>query len=140
MIVATEIIARAVIRDGGRILVARERGKTWVFLPGGHVEPGEPVESALLRELAEELGTAGRILGFAGVVEHGYTDQGNAHHEVNLIFDAELDDTPVSQEEHLEFDWLPIDQINAADLRPTALKALITNGTRSFWHGWKADD
>ncbi|MFI6364264.1 NUDIX domain-containing protein [Nocardia sp. NPDC050630] len=91
MSATTEIIARAVIREGARILVARERGKTWVFLPGGHVEPGEPVESALIRELAEVLGTASRIVGFAGVVEHGYSDRGTAHHEVDLIFDAELD-------------------------------------------------
>ncbi|MEV4233945.1 NUDIX domain-containing protein [Nocardia sp. NPDC049737] len=136
----TEIIARAVIRDGARILVARERGKSWVFLPGGHVEPGEPVESALIRELAEELGTASRIVGFAGVVEHGYNDRGTAHHEVNLIFDAELDGTPVSQEDHLEFDWLPIDQIDRTDLRPAAVKTVVARGTRAFWHGWKADE
>ncbi|WP_040685760.1 NUDIX domain-containing protein [Nocardia vinacea] len=139
MSAATEIIARAIIRDGGRLLVARERGKTWAFLPGGHVEPGEPVESALIRELAEELGTAGRITGFAGVIEHRYTDHGNTHHELNLIFEAELDSTPASQEDHLEFDWLPIDQIDTTDLRPSALKAVIASGTRSFWHSWNND-
>ncbi|WP_062981076.1 NUDIX domain-containing protein [Nocardia anaemiae] len=136
MSVATEIIARAIIRDDGRLLVARERGKTWAFLPGGHVEPGERVESALIRELAEELGTAGRIIGFAGVIEHRYTNRGNAHHELNLIFEAELDGIPISQEDHLEFDWLPIDQIDTTDLRPSALKAVIVSGTRSFWHSW----
>ncbi|WP_433712865.1 NUDIX domain-containing protein [Nocardia sp. CA-084685] len=139
MSAATEIIARAIIRDGGRLLVARERGKTWAFLPGGHVEPGEPVESALIRELAEELGTAARITGFAGVIEHGYTDRGNAHHELNLIFEAELDDTPSSQEDHLEFDWLPTDQIDTTDLRPNPLKAVIASGNRSFWHSWNND-
>jgi 8-oxo-dGTP diphosphatase len=139
-VAVTEIIARAVIRDGGNLLVARARGSAWAFLPGGHVEPGEPVESALLRELAEELGAAGRILGFAGVVEHGYTDRGTAHHEVNLIFDAALDGRPVSQEDHLEFDWLPIDQLASADLRPSAVKAVIASGTRSSWHGWTAGE
>ncbi|WP_433714375.1 NUDIX domain-containing protein [Nocardia sp. CA-084685] len=120
--------------------MARERGKTWFFLPGGHVEPGEPVESALIRELTEELGAASRIVGFAGVVEHGYRDRGTAHHEVDLIFDTELDGTPVSQEDHLEFDWLPIDQIDRTDLRPAAVKTVIARGTQSFSHGWKADE
>ncbi|WP_433523817.1 NUDIX domain-containing protein [Nocardia pseudovaccinii] len=136
MSAATETIARAIIRDHGRLLVARERGKTRTFLPGGHVEP---VESALIRELAEELGTAGRITAFAGVIEHRYTDRGNAHHEINLIFDAELDATPSSQQDHLEFDWLPIDQIDTTDLRPSALKALIASGNTSFWHSWSDD-
>ncbi|WP_371856454.1 hypothetical protein [Nocardia anaemiae] len=31
-----------------------------------------------MREIAEELGAASRIVGFAGVVEHAYTDRGNA--------------------------------------------------------------
>ncbi|WP_406231331.1 NUDIX domain-containing protein [Nocardia sp. NBC_01009] len=105
----TEIIARAVIRDGDRLLVARARGKKWAFLPGGHVEPGEPVESALVRELSEELGTASRILGLVGVVEHGYVDdESTTHHEVNLVFATEVDGIPASQEDHLEFSWLPI--------------------------------
>lgn len=52
----TEIIARAVIRRDGQLLLVRQRTKSWSFLPGGHVEPGERVEVALVREIAEELG------------------------------------------------------------------------------------
>lgn len=136
MSVATEILARAIVRDDDRLLVARERGKSWVFLPGGHVEPGEPVEAALARELTEELGTASRIVDFAGVVEHGYTDGGTAHHEINLVFNVELDGNPQSQEEHLEFVWLSMHQLEATDLRPRALKGVIASGARSVWHPW----
>lgn len=46
---STEVIARAVIRKDGQILLAQQRNKSWSFLPGGHVEPGEPVETALRR-------------------------------------------------------------------------------------------
>lgn len=46
----TELIVRAVLRRGGRLLLARERGSARSFLPGGHVEPGEPVQAALVRE------------------------------------------------------------------------------------------
>lgn len=56
--VATELIARAVIRSSNALFVARERGKSYVFLPGGHVEPAEPEEDALVRELNEELGVS----------------------------------------------------------------------------------
>ncbi|WP_198654704.1 MULTISPECIES: NUDIX domain-containing protein [Nocardia] len=48
----TEIIARAVVRRDGDILLVKQRTKDWSFLPGGHVEPGERVEDALIREIA----------------------------------------------------------------------------------------
>ena len=53
-------VAVAVIRDDqGRVLVARRpsdkhMGGYWEF-PGGKVEPGEPIDKALARELEEEL-------------------------------------------------------------------------------------
>jgi len=54
--VAAAVIQRA---DGAFLLAQRPAGKVyagyWEF-PGGKVEPGEPAESALARELHEELG------------------------------------------------------------------------------------
>ncbi len=136
----TEIIARAVVRRDGQLLVARQRAKSWSFLPGGHVEPGERVEVALARELDEELGTDVKITGFLGAVEHGYVEHGTTHHEINLVFEVAVTDTePVSQEAHLEFCWLPLDRLADADVRPGALKnALVTAGDERtpFWHGW----
>ncbi|MGH4012672.1 MAG: NUDIX domain-containing protein [Pseudonocardiaceae bacterium] len=137
----TEIIARAVIRRCGELLLARQRSTSWSFLPGGHVEPGEPVEVALIREIAEELGAEAEIAGFVGVVEYGYVEDGAAHHELNLVFDVAIPDTElVSQEDHLEFRWLPLDHLADTDVRPGPLKhALLaaTNDRTPFWHGWK---
>lgn len=136
----TEIISRAIIRRYDRLLLVRQRGKSWSFLPGGHVEPGERVETALVRELAEELGAEGKVAGFAGAVEHGYIEDGIIHHEINLVFEASIDTAePVSQEDHLEFHWLPLSELTDTDVRPRALKnALVAAGeTRiPFWHGW----
>lgn len=136
----TEIIARAVIRRNDHLLLVRQRTKSWSFLPRGHVEPGERVETALVREIAEELGTDAKITGFAGVVEHGYIEDDVVHHELNLVFEVAITDAePVSQEDHLEFNWLPLDQLADADVRPGALKnALLAIGDDRipFWHGW----
>jgi 8-oxo-dGTP pyrophosphatase MutT (NUDIX family) len=141
----TEIIARAVIRRDGQLLVARQRSaEAWSFLPGGHVEPGERIEVALLREITEELGINATIVGFLGAVEYGYVHGGVPHHELNLVFDVAIGDAEtVSQEEHLEFHWLPFDQLSATDVRPRTLKDALkdalaaTDADRTpFWRAW----
>ncbi len=122
------------------MLLAKHRTKKWSFLPGGHVEPGERVETALIREIAEELGTEAKIDGFVGVVEHGYIEDGTTHHELNLVFDVTITDPePTSREDHLEFHWLPVTQLADTDVRPGAVKdALLAAGddTAPFWHAW----
>lgn len=137
---ATEIIVRAVIRRDDEILLARQHDTAWSFLPGGHVEPGEPVEATLVRELAEEPGTHATVIGFVGVVEHGYVQDGIAHHELNLVFEVAIaGGEPVSQEDHLTFHWLPLDQLADTDVRPNSLKnALLTasDDDTPFWRPW----
>lgn len=54
------VVAVAMIRDDGQILLQQRRlggahGGLWEF-PGGKIELGESAESALIREIREELG------------------------------------------------------------------------------------
>ena len=63
-------VTAAVIKKGGRILIARRKsgdrfGGFWEF-PGGKLEPGESPEAGMRRELREELGVETRIVGFLG--------------------------------------------------------------------------
>jgi len=122
----TETIARAVIEGGGRFLLARVLGASWWFLPGGHAEPGEDVEAALVRELAEELGTDARIGLLLAVVENSYRDAAGAHDERNHVYEVTIaDDEPESRERQLEFRWLSRDELAAADLRPDTIKQML---------------
>ena len=73
-------VAAAVIRGAdGRVLIAKRpqdkhQGGLWEF-PGGKVEPGESVESALRRELQEELGIDIRQARPLIQVRHDYPDK-----------------------------------------------------------------
>jgi 8-oxo-dGTP pyrophosphatase MutT (NUDIX family) len=56
------------------LVTAKKDRAQWIF-PKGHIEPGEPAETAALRELREEAGIAGNSLGPLGQLAFG-TDEG----------------------------------------------------------------
>jgi 8-oxo-dGTP diphosphatase len=62
----------AVVRHGGRLLVVTGRRNGRYFLPGGGVELGERIESALRREVKEETGIAVAVGDLLGVEESFY--------------------------------------------------------------------
>ncbi|MBQ0928630.1 NUDIX domain-containing protein [Saccharopolyspora endophytica] len=133
-----ELIARALIRHNTRLLLVREKGKSWWFLPGGHREPGEVLEEALRRELLEELGADARLGSLRSVIEHSYTDNGAHHYEVNFLFEVTLDDHDViSREDHLEFGWHDMDSLPEVRPGPVvhALSASLESGTS--WYPFK---
>lgn len=70
-------VAAAVIRQGGRFLLGKRpahkaQGGFWAF-PGGKIEPGESAQTALARELIEELDARDVTVGaLVGVSQHDY--------------------------------------------------------------------
>jgi 8-oxo-dGTP diphosphatase len=143
------VLSRGVIIDQGHILLAYdprlypnhyyELNRQFYYLPGGHIDFQESAQNALIRELREETGFEANIERFLGILEHAWNFPGDeicCHtHEINLIFMVNVPklkcgDLISQKEDHVAFNWIPIDQLETIDLRPLYLKASISEWLR----------
>lgn len=123
-----EYIARAVIKDGDKILLCHAKKAGHWYFPGGHIEEGESAPQALIREISEEIGSEARILGFLGASENKYLVQEIQVHEINLIFHANLKDPEAitSREEHIEFAWFTPEEFRTLErVLPSSLHQAV---------------
>lgn len=136
------IVVRAVIVVEGHLLVAHCKGAANTFLPGGHVEFGESLPTALARELFEEVGLCVQVSNYIGMVEHQWIESDRYRHQINHVFAALLPNvhTPSpleSREDHLEFFWIPLSELSQHNLLPPPLIKLVehfSKGDRTlFW-------
>ena len=125
-----EVIARGVCVRAGRLLLCHCKGAANTYLPGGHVEFGEAAAYSLVREVQEELGVGSKAGRFLGAVEHTYWRRGKPQCEVNLVFLLSIPglsarQRPASQEEYIEFLWVPLEQLRHSGLEPHPLRRLL---------------
>lgn len=116
------VAAAVVVREDGKILCARrgnaknpEVARRWEF-PGGKVEPGETPESALARELLEEMDFPVRVKKKIAGVEHDYA-------AFTILMDAFLcvpakADASFVLREHEEARWLAPEELGELDWAP----------------------
>lgn len=72
----------ALVLDGDNLLVIKDRFAKGYKLPGGHIDPGERIEEALIREVFEETGVK---VAFASLVNIGHFIAGQFG-EQNIYF------------------------------------------------------
>jgi 8-oxo-dGTP pyrophosphatase MutT (NUDIX family) len=115
--------------DQGRVLVMRrhKQGREYCVLPGGGVESGEQPREAALRELAEETGLAGAIDCYLGSVTHA---DRTAHYFRVLIQPGPMallgpELSAGSDDDRYSPEWISLDDLDEADLRPVEAKALL---------------
>lgn len=105
-------VVAAVIGDAGELLCV-QRGPNkypyihlkWEF-PGGKVEAGESAESALQREIAEELGVKIRVHQKLMTVNHAYPDFTLQMDAYSCSLDADGKRSDLSLAEHINSRWL----------------------------------
>lgn len=136
-----EVIVRALILKGNKILVCKIKEDMHYFLPGGHLEFGESAASALSREIKEELGIKSETGSPIGICEHIYRNKGREHHEINLIFKTKVGMIDLEgKEEKLNFYLKGLKEFKKIYILPKNLKiALIKyfKNKKFFWQNFK---
>jgi ADP-ribose pyrophosphatase YjhB (NUDIX family) len=127
-----QLAVSAAIFRGGRILLvrrARSPGNGLYSLPGGRVEFGESLHTALHREVDEETGLKIEILGLAGWREVLPGTTGGGHYVIMSFASRWIGNEPVLNDEHDDFKWLSPDGLG--DLRVTGgLQEVIQSALR----------
>lgn len=94
------VLAAARTKDGGWLLVRRSDTGTWAP-PGGTLEWGETLSSALVREVAEETGArvlrVGRVVGV-----YSRPDRDLRFHAVTVVVEVEVDASRLGPSNPLE--------------------------------------
>jgi ADP-ribose pyrophosphatase YjhB (NUDIX family) len=98
---------------GALIGRTNRRGRLLWSLPKGHLEHGETLEQAAVREVAEETGIQGLIIGSLGTIDFWFVVEGRrvhktVHHFLMRAVGGELSDEDV---EVTEVAWVPLPRI-----------------------------
>ena len=112
-------VSAAIFRDGKILLVRRAsaRRARACTLPGGRVEFGESLHTALHREVDEETGLRVEIVGLAGWREVLPGNTGGGHYVIMSFAARWTAREPVLNDEHDDFKWLAPEAIG--DLQVT---------------------
>ena len=121
-----------ILEHDGKYLAVKMNNNNFFCLPGGHVELGEDTETAVQREMREELGYEVKIKKLVSINQNFFVGvDGRQFHEigyyyiVNAINENNINASDYTREEldkgkiqHLEFRWFTKEELKDIDFRP----------------------
>lgn len=127
----------AIIIHEGKLLAMHDENSPYYYLPGGRVMFHETAESAVQREIKEELGIDVEIVRPLWLNQGFFTEdrKQEKYHELCLYFLMDISGTDlltrgekfsVTEGKHqLTFEWLPFEQLAKEYLYPVFIKERI---------------
>ena len=111
-----EVVAAIIYKDGEYFATQRGYGEfegMWEF-PGGKIEPGESRESALKREIQEELGIDITIDKFLCTTDYDYP----SFHLTMHCYICSIESVEIELREHKSVRWLSVDMLDSVEWLP----------------------
>ncbi|MBP3489931.1 MAG: DUF4916 domain-containing protein [Roseburia sp.] len=124
------------IRDG-KLLAMKDENSVYYYLPGGRVMLHETAESAIKRELREEMGVEPEIIRPLWLAENFFTEdvKQEKYHELCLYFLMDISGTELltrgecfertEGKHHHTFEWIPFERLREEYLYPLFIKEKI---------------
>ncbi len=136
---------------GGLVIDARHRvpiigrrsrrGRLLWSLPKGHIEPGETAEQAATREIAEETGILGRVVGKIGVLDFSFVARSRFIHKTVHHFLLEYVSGQLCSDDHevSRVAWVPFDDLTNRLCYRDECDLVARASTRITPLGWIVD-
>ncbi|MBJ8031547.1 NUDIX hydrolase [Bacillus cereus group sp. N21] len=121
----------AICKHNNKMLMIQNEGEDFWYIPGGRVQMLESSESAVRRELREELGVDVDVKRLLWTAENFFTYDTHQFHEISFYYEVNLLELPAKGEDSfiLEedgrrymFQWVPLERISEYNLKPVFLK------------------
>lgn len=130
------------VRDGDRVLVQNRRSRDWpgATFPGGHVEPGESMTEAVIREVREETGLTIRHPRLCGVKDWNQ-DDGSRY--VVLLYQATAFSGELRSSDEGEVFWTPLvdlPKLKLAGGMEELLRVFLEDDLSEFYYDRRGGD
>ncbi|WP_459502662.1 NUDIX hydrolase [Bacillus sp. C1] len=126
----------AICKHDNKMLMLQDEGEDFWYVPGGRVQMLESSEVAVKRELKEELGVNIDVKRLLWTVENFFTYDEHEFHEISCYYEVELHELPGEGEDSFVFEedgrryifqWVPLEQVGAYNLKPDFLKNKVND-------------